>query len=48
MSRRSIAFGVWLCGKYGMGDAEMIGQLPDASGSSIPSQRRRVDPFRPA
>ena len=48
MSARSIAFGIWLCGKYGIADAEISGQVPSASGSSIPSHNRRVEPLRPA
>src|SRR2546425_5940141 len=31
-----------------MGEAAMIGQLPSGSGSSMPSQARRVEPLRPA
>ena len=48
MSRRSISRGTWLCGKYGSGEAEMSGQFPSGSGSSIPSHIRRVEPLRPA
>ena len=48
ISRRSISRGTWLCGKYGSGEAEMAGQFPSGSGSSIPSHMRRVEPLRPA
>ena len=48
MSGRAISRGVWLCGKYGSGEAEISGQLPSGSGSSMPSHSRRVEPLRPA
>ena len=48
MSPRSIARGTWLCGRYGIGEAEISGQLPSCRGSSMPSHIKRVDPLRPA
>ena len=48
MSARLISRGTWLCGKYGNGDAETIGQAPSSSGSSIPSHISLVEPLRPA
>ena len=48
MSARLISRGTALCGKYGSGDAETIGQAPSSSGSSIPSHISLVAPLRPA
>src|SRR5437762_3220855 len=48
ISPRVISRGVWLCGKYGSGEAEISGQLPSSSGSSMPSHSFRVEPLRPA
>src|SRR5690554_5064712 len=33
---------------YGIGDADINGQLPSGKGMSVPSQLTRVDPLRPA
>ena len=48
MSARVISRGTTLCGKYGSGDAETIGQAPCSSGSSMPSHISLVAPLRPA
>ena len=42
-----ISRGVVLSLDQGMGDADMVSQFLDASGRSIPSQPRFVEPFRP-
>jgi len=47
MSARVISRGTWLRGEYGIGDGPMTCQLPDGSGSSIPSHISFVEPFRP-
>ena len=47
MSARSIAFGIWFCGDQGTSEAEMIGQLPVASGRLSSTQPSSVEPFGP-
>lgn len=44
---RESSRGVWLPGRYGSGEGATIGQLPEGSGSSIPSHISLVEPLRP-
>ena len=43
-----IARGTWLAFEYGCADGPITGQLPDSSGTSLPSQPTLVEPLGPA
>ncbi len=47
MSARVIGAGTWLAGDQRTSPADITGQLPSSSGTSLPSQPTRVEPLPP-